>query len=143
MVAAGSALVGAMATDAWGQVRAATVAVWHRIRPEQADDIDAQLQRLRTQTLAVREDESDGAGEELVAVWSARLHLLFQHDPSVAAELLRRLLEEELNPRLPQAGPDPRRDGRDHSRHSVCVNAHGRDNVKIFQSGGDQHISGA
>jgi hypothetical protein len=57
VAAFGSALVGAIATDAWEQVRDAFIGLWHRVHPQQeADRIATELDELRGWVLAARHD---------------------------------------------------------------------------------------
>ena len=51
VLAAGTALIGAMATDAWQQTRAAVVAWWRRAHPGRADTVGAELDTARAQVL--------------------------------------------------------------------------------------------
>jgi hypothetical protein len=96
---AGTALVGAMATDAWQQARAATVAVWRRTRPDRADHIAAELEGLRTQVLTAREHRDPDTEHALAGAWRLYLQQLVDAHPAFADEL-RRLLDDHLNPAL-------------------------------------------
>jgi len=60
VVAAGTALVSAMATDVWQQARAGVVAFWRWVHPQQADTVEADLEGLRTQVLDARQARSGG-----------------------------------------------------------------------------------
>ena len=55
VVAAGTALVSAMATEVWQQARASVVALWRRVHPQQADTVEADLEGLRAQVLDARQ----------------------------------------------------------------------------------------
>ncbi|MFF8841660.1 hypothetical protein ACF08N_02865 [Streptomyces sp. NPDC015127] len=134
VLAAGTALVGAMATDAWQQARAATVDLWRRMRPERADGIGAELDVLRGQVLAAREDGDTDTEEALAGSWRLRLHELLRQDPGLAAEL-RRLVDEHLAPALP--------DGERDRARSIVMKAEAHDSARIYMAGGDQHITGA
>ncbi|MFF0746715.1 hypothetical protein ACFYVL_40635 [Streptomyces sp. NPDC004111] len=132
VIAAGTALVGAMATEAWQQARRATVALWRRVRPEQAEDVDTDLVRARTQVLAARRaQDADGEGV-LVADWQLRLHRLLRENPSLVAEL-QRLLDEELTPPLPV--------GEQERIGSIVLKGHATGHGRIYQAGRDQHIN--
>ncbi len=98
-VSAGTALVGAMATDAWQQARAATMAVWRRTGPDRADHIGAQLEALRAQVLLAREHRDPDTEQALAGAWRLYLQQLVQADPAFADDL-RRLLAEHLHPAL-------------------------------------------
>ena len=53
VAAFGTALIGAIATDAWQQVREAVTGLWRRVHPRREDDgIGAELDELREQVLA-------------------------------------------------------------------------------------------
>ncbi|MET9897038.1 hypothetical protein [Streptomyces sp. NPDC006446] len=98
--AASSALVGAMATDAWQQAREGLIALWRRVRPERAERVGNQLEILHTQVLDARaEDAPAEMLQGLEMTWRAQLGALLQHDPHAAAQL-RRILDEQLLPAL-------------------------------------------
>ncbi|MFG3259857.1 hypothetical protein [Streptomyces sp. NPDC048172] len=100
-MAAGSALVAAMATDAWQQARDGMVALWRRIHPERAEQISGELETLRGQVLQAREDHDPDTEQSLEGVWRLQLQMLLQRDPQ-AAGALRRVLDEQLAPVLNQ-----------------------------------------
>ena len=133
VLAAGTALVGAMATDTWQQARAAVAALWHRLHPEQADEIGAELETLRTSVLSAREQQDHDTEEALTGVWRLRLQRLLTDDPAAASEL-RRLLQEHLTPALP---PDEQR-----SVQSIVMRAEAGDHARVYMAGRDQHIIG-
>ncbi|MFI0976328.1 hypothetical protein ACH4SP_04765 [Streptomyces sp. NPDC021093] len=132
VLAAGTALVGAMATEAWQQARRATVALWRRARPEQADGVDTSLADARTQVLAARQAQDTDVEEALVTDWQIRLQLLLREDPALADEL-RRLLDEELTPPLPAEEQD--RIG------SIVLKARATGHGRVYQAARDQHIT--
>jgi len=99
----GTALVGAIATDAWEQVREALTGLWRRVHPQQkADGIGTELDGLREQVLQVRRDGDINTEKALEAVWQLKLQELLRADPAMAAEL-QRILEEVLAPALTPA----------------------------------------
>src|SRR5271165_5847197 len=55
VLAAGTALVGAMVTDGWQQARTAVVAWWRKVHPGRADAVGAELDTARAQVLPARE----------------------------------------------------------------------------------------
>ncbi len=98
-MAVGSALVAAMATDAWQQARDGLAALWQRIHPEQAEQMDSELETLRTQILQARQDQDPSTEQALEGMWRLQLQALLQREPLAAGEL-RRLLDEQLAPAL-------------------------------------------
>lgn len=98
-MAAGSALVAAMATDAWRQAREGMVALWRRIHPEQADQIDGELETLHKRVLQARQDQDLDTEKALEGMWRVQLQELVQRDPKAADELFR-LLRDQLAPAL-------------------------------------------
>ncbi|MCI3273518.1 hypothetical protein [Streptomyces cylindrosporus] len=64
VLSAGTALVGAIATDTWDHARAAVVALWRRARPDQADVIDEELAASRRRLLAARDEGTTEAAAE-------------------------------------------------------------------------------
>ncbi len=103
VLAFGPALVGAIATDTWQQVREAVTGLWRRAHPRQeADDIGTELDDLREQVLLARRDGDTGTERALEGAWQLRLQQLLRADPPLAAEL-RRVLDQVLTPALTPA----------------------------------------
>ncbi|MGA4837845.1 hypothetical protein [Streptomyces sp. G45] len=95
-MAAGSALVGAMATDAWQQVRDAMADLWRRVRSE-PEPIGDDLGELRAQLRAAAHDPA--TVRALEGAWQLRLQALLREHPEAAGEL-RQLLDDLLAPAL-------------------------------------------
>ncbi|MET8518199.1 hypothetical protein [Streptomyces sp. NPDC005077] len=134
VLAAGTALVSAMATDAWQQARGATVALWRRIHPEQADHMGAELEALRARVLAARERGDEDTEQALAGTWRLHLQQLLLDDPNLATEL-QRLLDEQFTPALPP--------GEQTRIQSLVMRAEARDNARVYMAGRDQHITGS
>lgn len=98
-MAAGSALVAAMATDVWERARDGVVDLWRRIHPEGAGQIGNDLERLRGQVLLARSEHDPDTEQSLEGVWRLELKALLERDPR-AADGLRRVLDEVLAPVL-------------------------------------------
>ena len=130
--AAGTALVGAMATDAWAQAKAITVRLWRRVHPERATTVEAELVELRAEVLAARQAGDTQAEAALAAEWQQRLRRLLAANPSLAAEL-QRVLREELLPLLPP--PEQTR------VQTVTMTARASGHGRVYQAAGDQHIT--
>ncbi|MDG4766158.1 hypothetical protein O7632_32150 [Solwaraspora sp. WMMD406] len=130
--ATGAALIQAIATDAWEKARDGAVALWRRVRPQQADTIGAELAEVRDEVLTARRDGDTDAEQGLVDDWQRKLQRLIRQDPAFAAEL-RRLLDDTLAPLLPPA--DQQQVG------SITMTATARDNARIIQAGRDQRIN--
>ncbi|MEV7008135.1 hypothetical protein [Streptosporangium sp. NPDC051022] len=132
-LAAGTALVTAMTTDAWQQARSGIVALWRRIHPGQADAVEAELGELRGLMLAARRDGDADTERALVTSWQIRLQRLLHEDPALITDL-RRILDEELTPPLTPAE-------RIHIG-SIVMHAVGGGSGQIYQNIGNQHITG-
>ena len=103
VAAFGTALVGAIAADAWQQVREAVTGLWRRVHPLREDDsIVAELDELREQVLVARRDGDTGTERALEGAWQLRLQQLLRADPALAAEL-QRVLDQVLTPALTPA----------------------------------------
>ena len=103
VAAFGTALVGAISTDAWQQVHAAVVGLWRRVYPRLKDDgIGIELDELREQVLAARRDGDAGTERALEGAWQLRLAQLLRADPALALEL-QRVLDQVLTPALTPA----------------------------------------
>ncbi len=132
VLAVGTALVSAMATDAWQQARASAVALWQRVHPERIPVIEGELAEVRDEVLAARESGDAEAESELAADWQRRLRRLLQNDPTLRDEL-RRVLDEELTPLLTAAESD--------SLKKVEMHARASGRARIFQAAGNQTIN--
>jgi len=100
----GTALVGAIATSTWQQVRDAVTGLWRRVHPRQEPGgIGTELDDLREQVLQARRDGDTGTERALEGAWQLRLQQLLRADPALAAEL-RRVLDQVLTPALTPAG---------------------------------------
>ncbi|MGW6016139.1 hypothetical protein [Streptomyces sp. NPDC055210] len=130
-IAAGTALVGAMATDGWEQIREAVLALWRRARPERAEAVSAQLEELRNQVLDARRQGDPDTEEALIGAWQIHLQQLLRQDPALTAEL-RRVLNQRLTPAL-------NRDGQARVQ-SIVQNATVSGGVSI-QAGRDVHTT--
>lgn len=131
ILAAGTALVSAMATDAWQRVSAATVALWRKARDADGEPVDTErvageLALLRREALQAHTADDVRRREELEAVWTLRLQALVGRNPELAAEV-RALLRDQL---LPAAGSD------DRPRIDTLI----KQNVKA--SGGTLYVAG-
>ncbi len=103
VLAFGTALVGAIATSTWQQVREAVTGLWRRVHPRQkADDIGTELDELREQILLARRDGDTDTERALEGAWQVRLQQLLRADPALAEEL-RRVLDQVLTPALTPA----------------------------------------
>ncbi|MGY1579367.1 hypothetical protein [Streptomyces sp. MN13] len=134
VTSAATALVGAMVTDAWQQARAVLVAWWRRIRPRQADLVDAAFVESRDRALTARRERDENAETELVAAWEDRLTSLLRDDPALEDEL-RRLIDEKVTPLL-----TGREDGTRTASHEFRARASGHG--RVYQAGRDQNIYG-
>jgi hypothetical protein len=103
VAAFGTALIGAIATDAWQQVHEAVTGLWRRVHPRREDDgIEAELDELREQVLVARRDGDAGTERALEGAWPVRLQQLLRADQTLAAEV-QRVLDQVLTPALTPA----------------------------------------
>jgi hypothetical protein len=130
--AAGTALVGAMATDAWAQAKAIVVGLWRRVHPERANTVEAELIEVRTEVLAAREAGDAQTEAALAAEWQRRLRRLLDANPNLAGEM-QRVLHDELIPMLPAAEQTRVRT----VTMAATASGHGR----VYQAGRDQRIT--
>ncbi len=103
VLAFGTALVGAIATSTWQQVRDAVTGLWRRVHPRQElGGLGTELDDLREQVLQARRDGDAGTERALEGAWQLRLQQLLRADPALAGEL-RRVLDQVLTPALTPA----------------------------------------
>ena len=132
VLAAGTALVTAMATDAWQSARDGALALWRKVRPEQVDVVEAELIEVRGQVLQARRDSDADAEQALAGAWQVRLQRLLRAEPSLAGEL-KRVLDEVLTPA--PAPADQERIG------SLVMKANASGHGRVYQAGRDQTIN--
>jgi hypothetical protein len=126
VLAAGTTLVSAMATDAWLEARASVLELWRRVHPDRVVTVEAELAEVRADVLAAR-DVGDGQTEaQIAADWQRRLHRMLTLDPSLGTEL-RRVLDE-LSPLVAPGSAD--------STVTQRATVSGRGN-RVFQAGGN------
>jgi len=101
--AAGTALVQAIATDAWQAVKQAVAALWRRAHLGHAENVGGELEELRRQVLQARADDDAQTEIALEGTWQLRLQELLRADPELAADL-RQVLDQVLTPTAAQAG---------------------------------------
>ncbi|MDX3108777.1 hypothetical protein [Nonomuraea angiospora] len=131
VLAAGTALVTAMATDAWQSARDGAVALWRKVRPEQAEVVEAELVEVREQVLEARRDGDVDTEQALAGTWQVRLQQLLRAEPSLAGEI-QRVLDEVLTPALQPA--EQERIG------TLVMKAKASGHGRIYQAGRDQTI---
>ncbi|MEU9701499.1 hypothetical protein [Streptomyces sp. NPDC047981] len=132
VLATGTALVGAMATDAWQQARAAVVTLWRRRHAAEADVVGSELEAVHSRILTAREAADEATEQALVGAWRLRLQQLLEEDPSCADDL-RRLLDEHLVPALTRE---------ERSRlPSVAMKAETHDESRVYMAARDVHIN--
>jgi hypothetical protein len=77
VVAAGTALVEAIAVDGWTEVRDAVAGLWRRARGERStEDISGDLEVLRAEILEARAADDHEAEDALTGEWRSRLRRL-------------------------------------------------------------------
>ena len=132
ILAAASALVGAMATDGWNEVRSGVVALWRRVHPDRVPAIESELDEVRQELLASRRAGDIEDEKNLVSGWQRKLRRLMAAHPELTAEL--RLLLEEWSRLL---GPAAGLAGGQNFSQVAVVTGHGKAN----QVGRDQFIT--
>src|SRR5689334_13815367 len=99
IAATGSALVAAVVTDAWTQVRGAVAAFWLRRRPGSDQVIYPALDGLRDRALTARRNGDQDTTQALVGAWRLSLEELTAGSTEALVEL-KTLLEHDLLPKL-------------------------------------------
>ena len=124
---AGTTVVTLLVGEGWQQTRDGVVAVWHRFRPEAADEVGRELEASRL--AAVEAGDGRDAGNRLEGHWIGRFAGLLGEHPEAADEL-RRLLDRLSN------GSGGQTIGGD-----VRMEARADGSSRIYQSARDQHIT--
>jgi hypothetical protein len=95
--AGGTALVGAMATDAWQATRSGVARLFGRGGPDRQAAIEAQLEG--NAALVAQAQDPDQVRQSLAPVWRLELEALLRRYPEVEAEL--RVLVKQVREALP------------------------------------------
>ncbi|MGE7433162.1 hypothetical protein [Kitasatospora sp. NPDC001175] len=108
---AATTLVRLLATESWEQARDAVARLWHRVHPERAEAVTADLDDSRAELLTALQDGDAQAEQELIGEWRRRLGRLIQAGGPELVDELRRAIDE-LSPRPPEAtAPSPAASG--------------------------------
>jgi hypothetical protein len=141
-LAAASALMTAMATDAWGEVRAGVVSLWRRVYPERVQAIESELVDSHNELVVSRQAGDAEAEKDLAADWRRKFQRLMQAHQELIPEL--RILEEEWT----RLAPAEERDRSGMTNIEQTAIATGRGTIyqaarDVYQVGRNQRITGA
>jgi hypothetical protein len=130
-LAVATALLGAMATDAWQEARTAVVTWWRKNHPELAADISRELDSTYFRVTAAGRSRDEDIRRALTDAWRLRFQQLVDANPSGHQEL-RQLLDEHLAPALPP-----------HEQAQVrqIIHLHAQDQARQYVAGRDLHIT--
>lgn len=132
VMAAGTALVTAMATDGWQQARAGAVTLWRRVHPERVPAIEAELEEVRGEVLTARQAADQQAEDALAEEWRRKLARLVAADPAIGAEI-QQVLDQVWKPLLPESDQVRVQ----HITQRATASGQGR----VYQAGRDQTIN--
>ncbi|MGC4990522.1 hypothetical protein [Nocardia salmonicida] len=133
VAALGTALLGAITNDGWTKAKNVVVGWWRRVRPNDADQIGIDLDKLHTEAAAARASGDTATTDALTGEWRLRLHRLLTEDPTLRTEL-ERLLNDDLTPLL-SAG-----DKSNVAALTQTAKVEGKGHT-VIQSGGDTHYN--
>ncbi|MEV7069032.1 hypothetical protein AB0N97_40645 [Streptomyces collinus] len=132
-MAAGTALVSAMASDAWKQAKDALVAMWRGAQPGRAEAVGTELEALRPRIVMARQSGDTATEEALAGLWRLHLQEFLAEHPELIDDV-RQLLEEQLVPALEAAD-------RDHVQ-SIAIKSETHDQSRAYIAARDMHITG-
>lgn len=127
VVAAGAALVTAMANDGWERAKAGAVALWRRGRADEAATVDRELTEVRAELVEAAAQEDTATPAALVGSWQVKLHRLVRDHPELAADL-RRLVDEVLTAAPGTDGP-------------VVTRVEASGHARVYQAGRDLRVT--
>jgi hypothetical protein len=104
-LAAGTALVTAMAGDGWKGVKQGMVDLWRRAVPQSADGLPSDLDILRSEIVQAQQVQDAQLVHALEQSWQLRLHRQLLAHPAFAEDL-RRTIDDDVAPHLPSAERD-------------------------------------
>ncbi|MEU9256500.1 hypothetical protein AB0D66_32440 [Streptomyces sp. NPDC048270] len=122
---AGTALVTALATEAWQSASVGLVALWRRVLPERADAVEAELDATRDDLLDAQNEGDKETRAELAAEWQGRMRRLLSAHPEAADELRALLVDPQ---------------GRQPAEPAVTQHATASGNSRVYQAGRDMHL---
>jgi transketolase len=132
VVAFGTALVGAVATDTWQKAKDAVTGLWGRVRPDRAEGISTELDALRQDVLEARRDGNSATEQDLEEIWQRKVQQLLRQNPTLAAEL-QRVLDTVLTPALPAA---------EQGKIQAVITGTASGNAHLNQAGRDVNVIG-
>ncbi|WP_446211020.1 hypothetical protein [Micromonospora sp. IBSANI012] len=100
LATAASALVGAMATDAWGWAKTSFARLFGRDDPARVEAVERRLEGSRSELEGLSGQEMVQARSRLETAWQARLGDLLEDDPDAIVRL--QALVKEAAGRVPQ-----------------------------------------
>ncbi|MBT2411817.1 hypothetical protein J7I94_14775 [Streptomyces sp. ISL-12] len=121
---AGTSLVALLVGEGWQQTRDGVVTVWRRFRPQEAEEIERELDASRRTAVNAAQDDGD-----LERRWSERFAALLDTHPQAAHDL-----RELLTRRGGQGDGQVVHGG-------VRLEAHAQGNGRVYQAARDQHIA--
>jgi hypothetical protein len=124
---AATTLVGLMATDGWKEARSLLSVVWRRARPDQLEEVEADLNSANQIVIAARERDNIAVEQVVRDEWCARIGGLLATKPEAHRDLREAL--HRMHSLTPQA-----------SSTSVSMHADVRDQGRSYQSAGDMVI---
>ncbi|MEU9145969.1 hypothetical protein [Streptomyces sp. NPDC048349] len=122
---AGTALVTALATEAWQTATVGLVALWRRLLPERADGVEAELEATRDDLLGAQDEGDKETPAELAAEWQGRIRRLLSAHPEAADELRALLVPQQEQP---PAAP------------AITQHATASGKSRVYQAGRDMHL---
>lgn len=135
--AAATTVVTLLTTDGWVKAKQALGTLWRRVHPERAERIEAAVIDSREDVLAARQRGDTAAEEQLVIQWESQLRALLAAEAEAeaeAADLLRELMKQELQPALAAST------GQQPTTNTITVRADARNHSQSFASGGKMII---
>ncbi|MGR4880128.1 hypothetical protein ACIPUC_11915 [Streptomyces sp. LARHCF249] len=122
---AGTALVTALATEAWQTATVGLVALWRRVLPERADAVEAELDATRDDLVGAQHEGDKETPAELAAEWQGRIRRLLSAHPEAADELRALLLPpQDQSPAAP----------------AITQHATASGQSRVYQAGRDMHL---
>ncbi|MEU6224673.1 hypothetical protein [Streptomyces sp. NPDC047042] len=120
-----------MTSEAWQQIRTAFVDWWRRVRPADADRVNAELDESQR-----RLDEDRTTEAALVATWQSRLESLLAENRALADQLTHLV---DMAEQAKRHSPRMRSETGDRAG-TLEQSAEASGQSRVYQAGRDQHI---
>lgn len=126
---AASTLARLLATDGWERARAGIGMLWHRVHPDRAEAVEADLTQAHSELVVAEQGAFDDVQRDIAEEWRLRLTRLLVENPALVTSLA--VLVRELQNALPEGTSATQ------TSWSASASGYGR----VYQAGRDLRVN--